>query len=350
MIKGITRKNGLTMIETLMSIGIAVIIIVGMAAAATFAIKFNALSNAKNLAQEVARNAMNQEVRNVKFDTFQTFMGTADEGRIFIFDGTKNPVTTTTVVTSTEGLKSVKTKAKPSATSGLTEDLLKLHNARCAMIITPVLKPDGSKSTSSFNVKLKVWWDLADNGTETAATRNVELLTIVSDGDFSGERYVMSRPSVGIMPAAGVSTTAPTTGPTSTALPTSCTNTSGRDLGCSCTSNGQCASLNCTTLFCTVSVTPTGTPTPGPTAAPTPTPAPTSSALVCLAVNASCVGTSNSCCSGLTCTPIGLCLDCSTAKSDKFQAGCACTKNGDCQSSQCGLPGGILTGALDRCL
>lgn len=322
MLNKVKKINGFTLVETLISIGIALIVIIGMTVAATFAIKFNALATTKNLAQEVARNSMNKEVRNTSFDTINALMTTtgqaftittgtpeiANEGRVILFDGTRNPFTATTVTTTTEASKTIHTIAKTLTSSSLYDDLKKLHNAKCAMIVTPVIRADGTTSPNSYNVKVKVWWNLADDGTNTSGTRNVELFTILSYGDLNSARYVMSRPSTGVIPGE------PTATPTATSVPTA-----------------------------------TATPTASPTGIPTPTPSPGPTATsMCLAVQASCI-TGGTCCTGLTCTPAGICLSC-IAVSGKVPAGCSCQNNGDCIGGQCGTPIGSTGQTPKRCL
>src|SRR5690242_11918780 len=75
MIKALSKNlRGFTIAETLIAIGIVVIVVLSVVATATFSLRFTATEKIHTIAQDVSRNVMSQHVRTIQFDELNSYI------------------------------------------------------------------------------------------------------------------------------------------------------------------------------------------------------------------------------------------------------------------------------------
>jgi len=111
--------SGFTLVETLISVAIVSVVILSLVATSTFSLSFSRMEKARTLAQDISRNVMSQHVRTVKFADLKNKMGGSNTKSEVLFLALNNTVSIN----------------KLGQTSSLSEDLRKLNNAKCEMVM-----------------------------------------------------------------------------------------------------------------------------------------------------------------------------------------------------------------------
>jgi len=169
------KKYGFTMVEVLISVGIVSVVVLSIIATATFAISFSRMEKARTLAQDISRNVISQYVRTVDFNYLKSRIGN---------ESVKSEV----LFLSVDGVY-INNLGQASA---LSEDLRKLKNSKCELILRKMADPN------QLDVKVRILWNLDRTGLETSKTKSLELSTISSFGDMNLQRVSrLAKPTEG---------------------------------------------------------------------------------------------------------------------------------------------------------
>ncbi|MFN8576063.1 MAG: type II secretion system protein [Candidatus Sericytochromatia bacterium] len=302
------NKNGFTLIETLIAILCSSLVIVGIALTFTVNSKFMNLEKAETLAQSIAKNLLNQKVKNEPFIDLRSKLSSESTN-----------VTTTLTLFDTDNMNGTLSidPNSPIKISALAADILRLGNSKAFLYLTPLDTP-----VTKIAARIQILWNLnepifSSGTTINNSTRKVELSTLSYEFNYMDtlvKKAPMAKATLLVsMPTAPtptpVPTPTPTPNPNATPTPTptpDCSKNNSLSLGCSCSNANQCKSGNCISGVCAVDPPPTPTPVPTPTPTPNPnsTPSPTPSPATC---------------QSLTNKPLG----------------CNCSVNAECSSGLC---------------
>lgn len=267
------NKKGFTLIETLIAIFCSSLVIMGIAVTFTVNTKFMNLEKAETIAQNIAKNLMNQKIKNESFEHIKSFLTSQDVN-----------TTTSVLLFDSTNINDGELKA-----SSLAKDILRLGNSKSFLKLTPLDNP-----VKKISAKIEILWNLDEPVFSTGdtirnSTRKVELSSLTYEFNYmntSEKKAPMAKPTLlttlPVVPTA-TPTPDPNATPTTTPQPTAtpdCNSPNKRPLACACSNNNDCKSGFCLLGVCSVEPIPTPTnpplptPTPDPNVTPTATPEP----------------------------------------------------------------------------